>query len=195
VFLFAEETERKRIAVISSAANAELYSDPDVERGSKRWIRTRWSSIQESRDGLTIDTFGLPPIATAIAKLMPAGMLRWAASRTQKNAYSDLMMSAPCIGMIAVHDRYDREQSLRAGRIWQRVHLLVTARGLAGRPCNEAVEMVDHERMLGKEPRRLGLLAEITGDAAWQPTFIFYLGYPNGTGKASPRRPVQEVVI
>ena len=195
VFLFAEEAERRRIVEISSAANAELYSDPDVKRGTEGWIRSRWSSVQKFRDGLTIDTFGLPPIAAAIMKLMSARMLRWGVARAQKNGYSDLMMSAPLIGMIAVHDRYDRQQSLLAGRIWQRAHLLLTARGLAGRPCNEAVEMVDHERVLGKEPRRLGSLAEITGDAAWQPTFIFYAGYPKLTGRASPRRPVQEVVV
>src|SRR6266571_1508786 len=35
VFLFAEEAQRKRIVEISSAANAELYSDPDVKRGSE----------------------------------------------------------------------------------------------------------------------------------------------------------------
>jgi hypothetical protein len=195
VFLFAEAAERKRIVEISSAANDELYSDPDVKGASERWIRTRWSSVQTFRDGLTIDTFGLPPAATAAAKLMSAGMLRWAASRAQKDGYSTLMMSAPLIGMIAVHDRYDREQTLRTGRIWQRAHLLVTTRGLAGRPCNEAVEMVDHERMRGNEPRRLSLLAELTGDAAWQPTFIFYVGYPARPGRASPRRALQEVLV
>ena len=60
------------------------------------------------------------------------------------------MLSAPLIGFIAVRDRYDQEQCLRAGRIWQRAHLPATARGLAARPSNEAVEMVDHERALGQ---------------------------------------------
>jgi hypothetical protein len=49
----------------------------------------------------------------------------------------------------AVPDRYDQQNCLRAGRIWQRSHLLATARGLAGRPCNEAIEMIDHERAQG----------------------------------------------
>ena len=66
------------------------------------------------------------------------------------------MLSAPLIGIIAVHDRYDREHCLRAGRIWQRAHLLATARGLAGRPCNEAVEMIDHEKALGRPPEASG---------------------------------------
>jgi hypothetical protein len=106
-----------------------------------------------------------------------------------------LMLSAPLIGIIAVRDRYDREDCLRVGRIWQRAHLLATARGVAGRPCNEAVEMIDHEKALGKPARRASMLAEVLGDATWQPTFVFYMGYPTLTARASPRRPVESVVL
>jgi nitroreductase len=195
VFLFTADRDRHKIVEMSSAANAELYSDPEVRRDSERWIRTSWSSVQEFKDGLTIDTFGLSPIATAVSKMMPSRMLRWVASREETKRYSELMLSAPLIGMIAVRDRYDREQCLRAGRVWQRAHLLATARGLAGRPCNEAVEMVDHERVLAKQPSRAVQLGEIIGDAAWQPTFIFYMGYPMRSARASPRRPVENVVL
>jgi hypothetical protein len=194
-FLFTAEADRKRIAEISSAANTEIYSDPEVQRGAEPWIRTSWSSVQRFRDGLTIDNFGLSPVATGIVKVMPLWMLRGATSRRPKNAYSDLMLSAPLIGILAVRDRYDQEQCLRAGRIWQRAHLLATARGLAGRPCNEAVEMVDHEKALGKQALRAGLLAEILGDAAWQPTFVFYMGYPIRAARASPRRSIETVVL
>jgi hypothetical protein len=194
IFLFTAEADRKRIVTISAAANAELYSDTEVERGSERWMRTTWSSVQAFRDGLTIDAFGLPPIATAVVKVMPLWMLRWAVARGAKKGYSDLMLSAPLIGIIAVHDRYDQEQCLRAGRLWQRAHLLATARGLGGRPCNEAVEMMDHERALGKPPRRAALLGEVLGTAAWQPTFVFYMGYPTSPARASPRRSIQNVV-
>jgi hypothetical protein len=34
------------------------------------------SSVQKYRDGLTIDAFGLPPMATAVAKTMPLSMLK-----------------------------------------------------------------------------------------------------------------------
>jgi nitroreductase len=195
IFLFTADADRKKIVEISSAANQEIYSDPEVQRGSEQWIRTRWSSVQKFRDGLTIDASGQPPIAIGIAKMMPLWMLRWALSRGPKDGYSKLMLSAPLIGIIAVHDRYDREQCLRAGRIWQRAHLLATARGLAGRPCNEAVEMIDHERELGQQARRAGLLAEVIGDVAWRPTFVFYMGYPTLTARASPRRSIEKVVL
>jgi len=195
VFLFADEAQRKKIVEVSAAANAEIYSDPEVKRDNASWVRTKWSAVQKYKDGLTIDSFGLPPAAAASSKMMPEGVIRRVVARAQIEGYSKLISSAPLIGMIALRDRYDREQNLRAGRIWQRAHLLATARGVAGRPCNEAVEIVDHERALGREPRRLALLAEIIGDAAWQPTFIFYLGYTTLPAKASPRRPASEVVL
>lgn len=195
IFLFSAEAERKKIAEVSSAANSEIYSDPQVQEGSERWVRLKWSSVRKYRDGLTIDAFGLPPVTAAIAKMMTAGMLRRVASRSAKNAYSDLMLSAPLIGFVAVRDRYDQEQSLLAGRIWQRAHLFATTRGIAARPCNEAVEMVDHERALGKPASRTVLLNEITSDASWQPTFVFYMGYATLAAHASPRRPVESVVV
>jgi nitroreductase len=195
LFLFTAEADRKRIAEISSAANTEIYSDPDVQHDSERWIRTKWSSVQKYRDGLTIDAFGLPPMTTAIAKVMPGQMVRWAASRRTGDGYSNLMLSAPLIGFVAVRDRYAREQCVQAGRIWQRAHLFATAHGLAARPCNEGVEMVDHERALGRPASRVALLNEITADPTWQPTFVFYMGYPKLSAHASPRRPVQAVVV
>jgi hypothetical protein len=195
MFLFTADADRKKIVEISSAANTEIYSDPEVDRGSDRWVRINWSAVQKFRDGLTLDAFGMPPVATGIAKMMPLWMLKWAASRGAMNGYSQLMLSAPLIGIIAVRDRYEREHCLRAGRIWQRAHLLAAARGLAGRPCNEAVEMIDHEKALEKPAKRAGLLAEILGDAAWQPTFVFYMGIPTLTARASPRRPMESVVL
>ena len=195
LFLFTAEADRKKIAELSSAANSEIYSDPEVQRGSQQWVRTEWSSVQKFRDGLTIDAFGLPSSTATIAKMMPVRLFRWVASRSAKNAYSTLMLSAPLIGFIAVRDRYDQEQCLKAGRIWQRAHLFATAHGLAARPCNEAVEMVDHERALGRPASRAALLNEVTADPTWQPTFVFYMGYPKLSAHASPRRPVQAVLV
>jgi len=84
---------------------------------------------------------------------------------------------------------------LQVGRIWERAHLFAIAHGLAARPSNEAVEMVDHERALGKPASRAALLNEITRDPTWQPTFVFYMGYPKLLAHASPRRPVQAVLV
>ena len=105
------------------------------------------------------------------------------------------MLSTPLIGFIVVRNRYAREQCLQAGRIWQRAHLFATTHGLAARPCYEAVEMVDHERALGRAASRAALLNEVTSDPTWQPTFVFYMGYPKLSAHASPRRPVQAALV
>jgi nitroreductase len=195
LFLFTAEADRKKLVEIISASNDVIYSDPEVDRGSGRWIRTGWSDIQKFRDGLTVDAFGQPPIATAFLKTMPLWMLRWIASREPRDGYSHLILRAPLIGIITVRDRYDQENCLRAGRVWQRAHLLATARGIAGRPCNEAVEMIDYEKAHEKPALRLAQLGELLGDPAWQPTFVFYMGYPTLTARASPRRPVEDVIL
>jgi hypothetical protein len=149
--------------------------------------------VQENRDGLTVDTFGLASSQAMVAKMIPASVLRRLVSSAM-DTYRKLLLTAPLFGLIAVRDRYDQEQSLRAGRIWQRAHLFATARGVAGRPASETVEMVDHERSTGQEARHAALLAELTGDTAWEPTFMFYMGYAVRPGLASPRRPVEMVV-
>jgi nitroreductase len=195
IFLFTAESDRNRILDIIAKANHEVYADPEVEQGSQRWIRWNWSDIQKYRDGLTVDAFGLPPLTTAIVKFTPKRILRKYAPRGDGDPYADLLRATPVFGLIAVRDRYDQEQSIRAGRIWQRAHLLITSRGVAGRPINEAVELIDHERMRNQEPRALAQLAEFTQDAAWQPTFMFRIGYPVRPAAASPRRSVHDVII
>lgn len=153
------------------------------------------SSVQKYRDGLTIEVFGLPPIATAIAKTMPLWMLKRVASREAKDGYSQLMLSAPLIGILAVRDRYDQENCLRAGRIWQRAHWLATARGLAGRPCNEAIEMIDQERTRGKPASRCWPTRGSPGHERVATRVPFYMGYATLAARASPRRPLARVLL
>jgi nitroreductase len=157
VFLFTTEADRKKLvdAVVGSSG---FLADPDVQRGAKPWLRSTMEEIQKSRDGSYVGP-GAP--------IEPSTLQQ----------YADSMLSGPLFGMIAVRDRYDIQQTVRAGQVWQRAHLLATARGLAARPANGAVQNIDHERWLNREPRTSSLLAQITGDARWQPTFMFYMGY------------------
>jgi nitroreductase len=195
LFLFTAEADRRKLAAIISASNDVIYSDPEVDRGSGRWIRNQWSDLQKFRDGLSIDAFGQPPLATVVFKTMPLWVDRWIVSHGPRDGYSQLMLRASLMGIITVRDRYDQENCLHAGRIWQRAHLLATARGVAGRPCNEAVEMIDYERAHERPGLRTAQLGELIGEPRWEPTFVFYMGYPTLSAAASPRRPVQSVVL
>jgi hypothetical protein len=193
-FLFPGQADREKIIKLIADANDEVYADPKVEQGSSRWMRLRWSDVQRSHDGITIDALTLPTGTTVFAKMIPERILRKVAVQT-RNIYTELLQATPAFGMIAVRDRYDREQCLRAGRAWQRIHLWLTAHGIAGRPINELVELVDHEKMMNQEARASNQLAELTGDSSWQPTFMFRLGYPLRPALASLRRGVQEVLL
>jgi hypothetical protein len=72
----------------------------------------------------------------------------------------------------------------------QRLHLTATVHGVAARPINEAIELIDREQRLRRPPRAEAGLAELTGDATWEPTFMFRMGYPLAPAPASPRRSV-----
>jgi hypothetical protein len=194
--VFLSQPDRDRIARISSAANFELYSDPAVEAGSEQWIRWNHADAAAGRDGLTIDTFGLSPMAATFAKLAPASLLRYASSPSQRGSlYASQFRSARLVGMLSVRDRFDIPQTIQAGRLWQRINLLATARGIAARPCNEAIEMIDHEHAQNQPARRLAELTEVLRDPAAQPTFLFLMGYATLTANPSPRRPIEAVVL
>jgi hypothetical protein len=194
LFVFTDPVQRGRLTAISVEANRQLYSDEEVENGSNQWIRWRTSDIRKYEDGLTIDNFGLPPLTAALAKAAPAFLLKQAATPSQRaGMYAQQLQSARLIGMICVRNRLSTRQSLVAGRIWQRAHLLATARGVAARPCNEAIEMIDYERSHGRDARRLRELNGVIGDAPWQPTFFFMMGKPTLQVNLSPRRRAAKV--
>lgn len=196
LMLFTEMAQRRELVRISAAANIELYSDAAVESGSEEWIRWRSADVRKFKDGLTIDCFGLSPLATAIARLAPVAMLKRAAAPEHRSAlYANQMLSANLIGLITVRDRMDQRQNLLAGQLWQRAHLLATARGVGARPCNEAIEMIDHEQFLGSPAERQVQLGKVMGDATWQPTFLFLMGYPTHASHASPRIPAERTEL
>jgi nitroreductase len=197
MFLFTKDEDRHRIVDLIATCNDSVHADPAVQQGSQSFIRHAWSDVQKHRDGLIDDEFGNPPVVTAIRKFLPDNARHFAYQHhlIPDMSYKDLLGTAPLFGMIAVRDRYSREQCLKAGRIWQRAHLLATARGLGGRPANEVVELIDHERWRQQPAQTEATLATLTGDPSWHPTFMFLLGYPIRDVLPSPRRPVKDVLI
>lgn len=170
LFLFADPQKRKTIVDLIWDCSRKFGADPDVERGRQPWFRATMDQLQKTKDGIY-------------------------AGESEAASYVDLMMSGRIFGLIAVRDRYDRPQTIRAGMVWQRAHLLATARGVAARPANGAVEIIDHERRLKLPLQTTEKLAAITGDASWQPTFMFYMGYATKQAQASARRWVQDVTL
>ncbi len=102
--------------------------------------------------------------------------------------------TAPALGLIAVRDRYDRPQSIAAGRCWQRLHLDATLNGVAMQPINQPIERIDRERQTGGDDAYARRIAELAG-AGWQATFSFRAGYCDRQGPASPRRRLADVIV
>ena len=194
LFLFTADEDRRRVVDVLGKGAAELSSYPDMFRGSARWFRD-WNATQKAGDGLTLDDFGQPPLATALMKFLPESMQGITSPLQIKISYVDLIMTGGLLGAIAVRDRYEQSQNIRAGRLWQRAHLLATARGLAARPANQTAELVDQERLHDKEPKAASALATVTGDGTWQTTFMFYMGHATREAHATVRRPVENVII
>ena len=102
------------------------------------------------------------------------------------------LASAPTVGMIVVADRYDRAGAIAAGRVWQRLHLEATLRGLAMQPLNQPIECIDRERQLGRPPKWQRRIAGLT-DGEGQATFAFRVGYARKEAAPSPRRRLEEL--
>jgi len=195
LFLFPEPAERRKLGEAVIAATETIIADPRMVADSERWFRQRWADVQRLRDGVTLDTAGLGPLTLTAAKMLPPPSPE-TNHRYWLDATRDVHVpTSPLLGLLAVRDLYDRPQALRAGQAWQRMHLLATTRGLAVQPINQPVELVDRERELGKSARAAGVLADLTGDPAWTPTFAFRMGFPTRAAAASPRRAVRDVVL
>jgi nitroreductase len=195
LFLFSAPEERKQFGAAVIDATRAIIEDPQMVADSQRWFRHRWANVQRLRDGLTLDAAGLSPLLTAAAKMLPPPSPETSHRYWLETTRDVQVPTSPLFGLIAVRDLYDRPQALRAGRLWQHLHLLAVARGLAMQPINQPVELVDRERELGKAPRAARVLADLTGDPAWKPTFAFRMGFPTREAAPSPRRPVGEVLL
>jgi hypothetical protein len=195
VFFFPTPKEVETFGEAVIRTTEKIISDTEMVRDSERWFRYRWSEVQTLRDGPTLDAVGMSPWMTALAKILPAPSAE-TSHRYWLDATRNIQVpSTPVFGLIAVRDRYDRAQSLRAGRAWQRIHLFGVSRGLALQPVNQPMELVDRQRQLFRDRAAGRALVQMTGDAGWQPTFAFRMGHPTREVPPSPRRPVERVIL
>ncbi|MFC4353023.1 hypothetical protein ACFOW6_15845 [Fodinicurvata halophila] len=197
LFLFGPgaEAERDRLGKLIVSSTQAIIDDRQMARDSARWFRFDWQAVQEHRDGVTLDAVGLPPLLNALAKILPAPSGEEADQQWLKGTREVHVATAPLLGMIAVPDLYDPAAALQAGRLWQRLHLWLTSKGLVAQPLNQPAERVDREAQTGAPPRTAEQLAALTGDAAWHPTFVFRAGHAAEPARLSPRRSLDAVLV
>lgn len=195
VFIYTAADDKSRFGEAVIKATEAIIADAPMVHESEKWFRHNWDDVQQFRDGVTLDAAGLSSLMIWLVKMLPPPSTE-ANHQYWLDATRDVhVATAPAFGVIVVRDLYDRAQTLRAGRLWQRIHLWATVQGISMQPLNQPLEMVDRERELNKEPRAAQVLAALTGEPGWKPTLLFRAGYPEREALASPRRLVEQVVV
>jgi hypothetical protein len=177
--------------VVSAHAFVVDKAQDGVDTGT--WWRGTWQDIQQHRDGITLDTAGLPDLTRAIGKMLPSVSVEQQDSSFLQNT-ANQVSTAGAFGLLAIHNGQGRTQQVRAGRLWERMHLWATKEGLGMQPLNQATERASREVVLGITPHSGDALHALVGDAAWQTILTFRTGYSTHEGLRSPRRVVNDVV-
>lgn len=195
VIWFSTPEARTRIGELIVAATEAIVADRQQSADSAKWFRTSWQQLQVMRDGITLDAQSLPPVVNAAAKILPP-LNQESADQAWLQATRDRhVATAAAFGLIAVPDARDNAMRIRGGRLWQRMHLWATTKGLAVQPLNQMSERADRELQLGLEPRFGNALKELVADAGSQALMPFRIGYPTVEAKPSPRRDLKSVLV
>jgi nitroreductase len=195
VFWFASAADRGRAGDLIVRATESIIGDTEQSVDSEKWYRFKWKDLQHYRDGITLDTAGVPGPLLVFAKMLPRQSREADDRQWLKNTRDNHVATAAAFGMLAVRDADDRAQRMRCGRAWQRMHLWATTQSLAMQPLNQVPEREARERVLRIEPRFGKALHDLVGGSDWQPLMMFRAGYPTRDAERSPRRSVEEVVI
>jgi len=194
VFWFATQAERREVGgSLVEAAEAINADENQSYDNSEKWLRQDRDAIHHYRDGLSLDTMGLSSPTLLAAKMLPQPSLQTLADEWLR-AHERQVETAAAFGIVAVRDYDDNAQRMRAGRLWQRMHLWMTEEKLAAQPMNQIHERADREVELGIEPAFGDALEGFLRDPSWRGTFTFRLGYTAEQTSPSPRRAARSVV-
>jgi nitroreductase len=186
----AGEENKHVFGGLTVRATEAIIADPRQAADDFAWYRTGWQQIQSRKDGITIDASGQPPLIRAAAKLL--GTSREQNQDGWLRATRDTQVAtAAAFGILIVRDRLDAVQRLETGRVWQRMHLWATTRGLGVQPLNQVLERMDREHTAGLPPHFTDAMAGLL-PKGWHPLMAFRVGRPTAGALASPRRPAED---
>lgn len=192
VLTFDRESQKgTAFAKATIEATKAINADYEMSHDGHLWFRGTARKVAHHRDGVSIPTAGLSPTMSVLGQLLPEADTEtsgnyWLASTERQVTYTG------GFGLIVVDDLYDRSQQIAAGRLWQRLHLALTAEGVAAHPLNQLPELVDRDRDLGEDRGWRTALQAIAGGSR-HATFAFRFGYPTREVPHSARRPVEWV--
>jgi nitroreductase len=176
-------------------ATEAIISDRAQSQDSAKWYRLEWSALQKHRDGITVDAMGAGALVRAGAKWLPPLSMEQNDRFWLSTTRDVHVATAAAFGVLAIRSFDDISQRLRAGRLWQRMHLWATAHGLALQPLNQIPERIGREQITKSAPRFADALRQLHGERDWQPLMLFRAGYPTQPALPSPRRALETVLI
>lgn len=188
--LFSPE-DRSRFMDATVAATEAIVADQEMNEASHRWWRGTRDDLEAYRDGLTPDAAGLDGTLRALGKITTTDAA--AAGQYWIDGQNGRQRSCSAVVLLSTQARDDRQQQLRAGRIFQRLHLWATQQGLALQPQNQLPERQDREQQLALEPVFTRALEALVGGPS-RVQMVFRLGYSFDEAKRSPRRPLEWVL-
>jgi hypothetical protein len=176
LLLSTDGTVNRHVADLVAAADRLQLGRPAVRGEIAEWMR---SAVSEKNDGLPGAALGLGAVAAAMSpwatKILDLGRLRAAHDK-------NLCIEAPALLVIGSEDAVP--QWLEAGEMLERVLLTLTLEGLHASYFNMPVQVPE----LRVELRRL------FGLSAW-PQLLLRIGYCLTEPVATPRRPIEEVIV
>lgn len=182
---------RARLGTLLTDAAQALVDDERMSVDNAELVRYDHGQVQREMDGLTMDAQGMSPLLTVLAQLAPAVPRRQADASWVK-ATRDVQTATARGYALVVGDRDDVATRVHAGRVVERLHLALVARGWAMQHMNQAVEMAERDVLTGAADRFDGPLTELAGGRV---VTVVRVGRPSGRAVASPRRPVSSVLV
>lgn len=195
LFLFDSPADKQKIGKYMIEATEAFIADPDQARDDAKWMKQSWSAVEQQKDGITLDAQALPSFMLTVAKMLPPMSIEQNNKFWLDTVKTKQIPTSAAFGCIAVRDLNNLQQIIKAGQLWQSLHLLGTAKGMGMQIMNQLSERRDRELSLGAQPVFGNKLVEILGDSKWNSVVQFRLGYPTLQPLHSPRRPVSEVLI
>lgn len=191
---FKSAAERSAFGDATIAATQAIVADDDQSRASFKWMRRTYDGVQRYRDGLTPLVQPASRFTIAISQLVPTSRSLvdkfWVAETRDTQ-----VPTASAFGIIVVPDSRSNLYRLRAGRLWQRMHLWAVQSGFAMQPMNQIIERAEREQSAGLDPVFTRRTAALIGDSRWQPVMAFRIGFPTEDAKPSARRSIASVVV
>lgn len=192
--LLLDDSSKRQFRQGTINATIAINHDGKMSRASHAWWRQTHEEIEKFRDGLTIDASGLGSTTRFLGKSVGKPTAEEAGDYWLENT-RNTQLTGFGFGVLSTTDRNSREQQLRAGRIWQRIHLWLTSQNLAAQPLNQMAERQDREEQLGLAPEYSNLLASLTKQKTSTAQMLFRFGVAWDTALKSPRRPVDWVML